>query len=181
MIVYESIYSTNRSLALAAAEFVNIQLFSNPRTANHSESLHQESKQTLIDLVSFFNDGPLHKSTACLVDALLEINSSLKDWPVYIEMLLSNESRTFLGIYLIRTNILADPYDNILISIMSAAVKESATGQYPPCRIQNRRGMNDSLKDSRLLYDEKVRITEAFIPFLPKLLSKVQFYIFNII
>ena len=105
LIVYESIYSTNRALALAAAEFVNIQLFSNPRTANHSESLHQESKQTLIDLISFFNDGSLHKSTAYLVDALLEINSSLKDWPVYIEMLLSNESCTFLGTYLNRTNI----------------------------------------------------------------------------
>ena len=39
--------------------------------------------------------------------------------------------------------------------------------------------MNASLKDPRILYDERVRITEAFIPFLPKLLSKVQFYISN--
>jgi len=67
--------------------------------------------------------------------------------------------------------IAADLYDTDLIEIMACAVKQAATGEYPIGRVLVRRGAPPA-KDLKALADECVRISEVFIPTLPRLLMK---------
>lgn len=55
---------------------------------------------------------------------------------------------------------------------MCCAVKEAATGESPPGRTAVKRGA-PSAKEGKLIIDEKIRISEAFISTLPKLLTRV--------
>jgi len=62
---------------------------------------------------------------------------------------------------------------------MSTAVRQAATGEHPPNRIvvsiRRGPGAGTEKKDLRLLQEERVRISEVFIPTLPRLLSTVIF------
>lgn len=55
---------------------------------------------------------------------------------------------------------------------MCCAIKQAATGESPPGRTAVKRGA-PSIKEGKLIADEKMRISEAFIPTLPKLLTRV--------
>jgi hypothetical protein len=61
---------------------------------------------------------------------------------------------------------------------MCAAVKQAATGEHPHNRIvisiRRGPGAGTEKKDLRLLREERMRITEVFIPTLPRLLNKVN-------
>uniref|UniRef100_A0A915DTA0 Cohesin subunit SCC3/SA HEAT-repeats domain-containing protein n=1 Tax=Ditylenchus dipsaci TaxID=166011 RepID=A0A915DTA0_9BILA len=158
--MYEIVYCTNRALALAAGEFLNTKVFTQANSQYDPQVAHlnvQESRQLLFDLVTFFIEGEVHNHAAFLVDALIDINPMLKDWPTMVDMLLNDDS---------------DRYDTELIEIMCCAVKQAATGENPIGRTNPKRGPVASTKDARYLVEERARISEVFIPAPPKLLAR---------
>lgn len=73
-----------------------------------------------------------------------------------------------------KISIAVERYDTEMIEIMCCAVKQAATGENPVGRTSVRRGAPPT-KETRVHGDERVRISEAFIPTLPKLLTRVHF------
>jgi cohesin complex subunit SA-1/2 len=69
---------------------------------------------------------------------------------------------------------LANEADDQLIEIMACSVKQAATGDPPVGRQSSKKlGTTASLaKDPRVIHEERTRITEAFIPTLPRLINK---------
>lgn len=68
-------------------------------------------------------------------------------------------------------------HDAELIAIVNAALKQAATGEHPPNRIvvsiRRGPGAGTEKKDLRQLHEERIKISETFIPTLPRLLAKV--------
>lgn len=103
MPIYEIVYCSNRTLAVAAGEFLNVKVFTTTATAalNGSTSAASEAndvRQQLADLVTFYVEGAVHNHAAYLVDALIDINPMLKDWSTMIDMLLNDECTTFTSL-----------------------------------------------------------------------------------
>lgn len=85
--IYETVYCTNRPLAVAAGTFLNARVFQPV-----DEEGTPVDKQLLIqNLVAFFIEGEVHNHSAYLVDALIDTNPIIKDWSTMAEMLLSDE------------------------------------------------------------------------------------------
>lgn len=91
--IYEIVYCTNRSLALAAGEFLNTKVFTTSGNNSSQEPVidSNESRQQLSDLVTFYVEGDVHSHAAYLVDALIDITPILKDWPTMIDILLNDD------------------------------------------------------------------------------------------
>jgi hypothetical protein len=62
--------------------------------------------------------------------------------------------------------------DKYLIEVLSAAIKQAATGDTPVGRYHGKRGAVQ--KDFRQIQEERNRISEVLIPALPRLLRKVN-------
>lgn len=153
--IYETIYCTNRPLAIAAGTFLNARVFQ-----PFDEQGNPVDKRLLIqNLVAFFIEGEVHNHSAYLVDALIDTNPIIKDWQTMADMLLSDE---------------VGEADDQLIEIMVCSVKQAATGDPPVGRQSTKKtGAAASLaKDPRVIREERTRITEAFIPTLPRLINK---------
>ncbi|KAF7639089.1 SCD domain-containing protein [Meloidogyne graminicola] len=161
-LVYEMIYCNNRQLAVSAASFVKEKLFSpSPQSSSDMEFEWQSQIELIKQLVTFYKDGGVHYHPAYLVDSFIDICPMLRDWASMVSILIENE-------------VYED--DSQLISIMSAAVRQAATGEHPPNRIvisiRRGPGAGTEKKDLRLLHEERVRISEVFIPTLPRMLLK---------
>jgi cohesin complex subunit SA-1/2 len=153
--IYETVYCTNRPLAVAAGSFLNARVFQ----AEDEHGNRVENRVLIQNLVSFFIEGEVHNHAAYLVDALIETNSIIKDWPTMAEMLLADE---------------AGETDDQLIEIMVCSVKQAATGESPVGRVSAKKPgpATSTAKDPRLLREERIKITEAFIQTLPRLINK---------
>jgi cohesin complex subunit SA-1/2 len=55
---------------------------------------------------------------------------------------------------------------------MVSSVKQAGSGECPIGRQSTKKGTNVVVKDPRVLKEERTRITEAFIPTLPRLINK---------
>lgn len=90
--IYEIVYCTNRSLALAAGEFLNTKVFTTSGNDNTVQNIDSnETRQQISDLVTFYVEGDVHSHAAYLVDALIDITPMLKDWPTMIDILLNDD------------------------------------------------------------------------------------------
>lgn len=89
--IYEIVYCTNRSLALAAGEFLHNKVFTTSNTLKEIDLT--ETRQQLSDLVTFYVEGDVHSHAAYLVDSLIDIMPILKDWSTMIDMLLNSDGR----------------------------------------------------------------------------------------
>uniref|UniRef100_T1IZS7 SCD domain-containing protein n=1 Tax=Strigamia maritima TaxID=126957 RepID=T1IZS7_STRMM len=165
--VYELVYSSHRAVAQAAGEFLNERLF----TPNEEAVKGLRSKRgkklsantpLVRDLVQFFIESELHEHGAYLVDSLIESNPMMKDWECMTDLLLEEP--------LPNEEPLDDRQETSLIEIMVCCVKQAATGEPPVGRGPNRKQL--SAKEAKQVNDDKVKLTEHFILFLPALLSK---------
>lgn len=84
--IYEAVYAANRSLAVAAGEFLNTKVFQG--TEDDSED---RNKVLISDLLLFYVECEVHNHATFLVDALIEISPMIKDWSTMVNMLLSDE------------------------------------------------------------------------------------------
>ncbi|KAI1723640.1 STAG domain-containing protein [Ditylenchus destructor] len=162
--IYEVVYCNNRALAIAAGEFLNARVFAATDFSQHygdpnqiNQLTAQESRQLITDLVTFYIEGAVHNHAAFLVDALIDTSPMLKDWQNQVDMLLSGE---------------ADRFDTELVEVMCCAVRQAATGENPVGRTNPKRGPVPAMKDTKALQDERIRISEIFIPSLPRLLAQ---------
>ncbi|KAI6215804.1 SCD domain-containing protein [Aphelenchoides besseyi] len=151
--IYETVYCANRPLAVAAGEFLNVRVFQ----GIDEDGRPVDSRTQIHNIVAFFIEGQVHNHSVYLVDALIDTNPVVKDWAVMAEMLLTDEA--------------ADT-DGQLIDVMVSSVKQAVTGDVPVGRSTGKKGTTAAGKDARLLQEERVRVTEAFIPTLPRLINK---------
>jgi cohesin complex subunit SA-1/2 len=168
-LVYELVYSSHRAVAQAAGEFLNERLFvvdegavENIRTLRGKQRL--PNTPLIRDLVQFFIESELHEHGAYLVDSLIESNPMMKDWECMSDLLLEEPGP--------QEEALDDKQETSLIEIMVCAVRQCATGEPPIGRGPTRKIL--SAKELKQVSDDKIRLTEHFIPSLPSLLSKYK-------
>ncbi|KAH7709190.1 Cohesin subunit SA-1 [Aphelenchoides avenae] len=155
--LYETIYCSNRQLAVAAAEFINTKLFSTAQRRTGDVDMTPDNKQLINDLLTFYIEGEVHSHPAYLVDALMDMAPFIKDWNTMVDILLSDYS---------------DRFDTQLVEIMTCSIKQAATGETPVGRSVVKRGAPATREQPRLLLEERTKISEVLIPKLPELLSK---------
>lgn len=168
-IVYELVYSVNRGVAQAAAEFLNVRLFHLTDDAEISRTkrgkIRLPNTPLIRDLIQFFIESELHEHGAYLVDSFIDINPMVKDYECMTDLLLEepgpNEEQ------------LDNKQESTLIEIMVSSVKQCATGEPPVCRGSSRKVAANS-KEQKAILDDKAKLTEHFIATLPLLLEKYQ-------
>ncbi|XP_059146359.1 cohesin subunit SA-1-like isoform X2 [Physella acuta] len=163
--VYELVYSSNRSVAQAAGDFLNHKLFKRDDEAPPVRSANGKKRSPntplVRDLVQFFIESELHEHAAYLVDSLWEINEMMKDWECMTDLLLEEPGKG--------EEALDDKQETSLIEIMVCCVKQAATGDSPIGRGPNKKM---SAKEVKQVSEDKQRLTEHFIVALPQLLLK---------
>ncbi|WKX99224.1 hypothetical protein Q1695_014252 [Nippostrongylus brasiliensis] len=158
--IYELVYSNHRGLAVAAGEFLNTKVFQHThrnrgQTAAGRSGMGDNAK-LIQDLIQFFIEGECHDHATYLVDALIDTNPMIKDWQTMVDLLLSDE---------------VESSESQLIEILVCSVRQAATGEPPVGRSVVKRGAPSS-KESRVLVEDRNRLSEVLIPALPKLLQK---------
>ncbi|OWR54700.1 cohesin subunit SA-1 [Danaus plexippus] len=168
--VYELVYSSWRSVAAAAGEFLNVRLF-RPDDPGAPPARSRRGKQRLPntplvrDLVQFFIESELHEHGAYLVDSLIESNPMMKDWECMTDLLLEEPGPT------------EEPLDNrqesSLIELMVCCVRQASTGEPPVGRGASRKQHQALSKDqAKAANDDRVKMTAHFMVALPALLDK---------
>lgn len=115
------------------------------------------------DLVQFFIESELHEHGAYLVDSFMDSNPMIKDWECMTDLLLEEPGPN--------EEPLDDKQESSLIEIMVSAVRQCATGE-PPVGRGSGRKMALNTKDLKQVQDDKQKLTEHFIQYLPGLLEK---------
>ncbi|XP_013381266.1 cohesin subunit SA-1-like isoform X1 [Lingula anatina] len=164
--VYELVYSSHRAVAQAAGEFLNAKLFQRDDDATKSLKTKRGKKRSentplIRDLVQFFIESELHEHGAYLVDSLWEVNQMMKDWECMTDLLLEEPGRG--------EEALDDRQESCLIEIMVCCVRQAATGESPVGRGPNKKL---STKENKQILEDRTKLTEHFIVFLPQLLAK---------
>lgn len=165
-IVYELVYSSNRGVAQAAAEFLNVRLFFvDASIESHTKRGKKRLPNTPLirDLVQFFIESELHEHGAYLVDSFIESNPMIKDWECMTDLLLEDPGYG--------EEMMDNKQESTLIEIMVSAVKQVALGEPPVGRGSNRQ-KTLSAKEIKQIQDDKHKLTEHFIQTLPYLLEK---------
>nr|XP_039258564.1 cohesin subunit SA-2-like isoform X1 [Styela clava] len=166
--VYQLVYSVHRPVAIAAAEFLNKQLFANKEvTPGYTKRGRRRSPNAplITDLVLFFIESELHEHATYLVDSLWDVASNmLKDWDCMSDLLLEEPAND--------RDQMDSRQESALVDIMVCSVKQAAEGTPPT----GRQGFSKKLatRDKRTALEDKVRLTELFIVALPSLLNKYQ-------
>ncbi|KAK4336680.1 hypothetical protein RND71_044106 [Anisodus tanguticus] len=161
--IYELVFVSNRGVAQAAGEFLNERLF------QVDESIEYRSRRgkklsphtpLMRDLVQFFIESEFHEHATYLVDSLIDSHLMMKDWECMTDLLLEEPGPD--------EETLENRQETSLIEIMTCCVKQSVTGEPPICRETGTKRTN---KEIKFLHEDKVKITEHFIPVLPQLLD----------
>lgn len=138
-IVYELVYSSNRGVAQAAAEFLNVRLFhledDNAEMAKTKRGKVRLPNTPLIrDLVQFFIESELHEHGAYLVDSFIDNNPMIKDWECMTDLLIEEPGPT--------EEPLENKQESTLIEIMVSAVRQCSSGEPPVGRGSSRKMVN---------------------------------------
>ncbi|CEF63192.1 LD34181p [Strongyloides ratti] len=150
--IYEYVFTSHRSLAIAAAQFLSAQFFKpkNEHSDDYSEMIPY--------LVMFLQSAGLHNHADYFVDAMIDVHPMLKDWNSMIELLLSDKH---------------EDLDVQLCNILACAVKQACTGESPPGRIiTTRRNATQIGKDIKMQQEERIKLSEIIIPHLATLMQK---------
>ncbi|XP_047993482.1 cohesin subunit SA-1 [Leguminivora glycinivorella] len=168
--VYELVYSSNRAVAAAAGEFLNVRLFraepppsTPPRSRRGKERL--PNTPLIRDLVQFFIESELHEHGAYLVDSLIESNPMMKDWECMTDLLLEEPGPG--------EEALDNRQESSLIELMVCCVRQAASGEPPVGRGAARKHVAAPSKEqAKAVADDRARLTQHFIAVLPALLDK---------
>ncbi|XP_052754586.1 cohesin subunit SA-2 isoform X2 [Galleria mellonella] len=179
--VYELVYSSWRSVAAAAGEFLNVRLFradeppapaagaapppaaSPPRSRRGKRRL--PNTPLIRDLVQFFIESELHEHGAYLVDSLIESNPMMKDWECMTDLLLEEAGPG--------EEALDNRQESSLIELMVCCVRQASTGEPPVGRGPARKHHLALSRDqAKQVSDDRTRMTAHFIVTLPALLDK---------
>ncbi|XP_014368635.1 cohesin subunit SA-2 isoform X2 [Papilio machaon] len=169
--VYELVYSSWRSVAAAAGEFLNVRLFRSEEPAaapqrSRRGKVRLPNTPLLRDLVQFFIESELHEHGAYLVDSLIDSNPMMKDWECMTDLLLEEPGPD------------EDPLDNrqesSLIELMVCCVRQASTGEPPVGRGPARKNQLLSKEQAKMVNDERARMTTHFMVVLPTLLEKFR-------
>ncbi|XP_028910877.1 cohesin subunit SA-3, partial [Ornithorhynchus anatinus] len=162
--VYPVVYASNRALASAAGRFLYRKLFLPEEEDDDEMEMGREQPQrphgTFFRLLLAFSmESELHDHTAYLVDSLWDCaGPQLKNWEGLSVLLLEEE------------NSLGDVQESTLIEILVSSARQATEGHPPVGRATGRK--NFSAKERRAQADDRVKLTEHFIPLLPQLLAK---------
>uniref|UniRef100_A0A1I7V1P6 SCD domain-containing protein n=1 Tax=Caenorhabditis tropicalis TaxID=1561998 RepID=A0A1I7V1P6_9PELO len=155
--LYELVYASSRQLAVAAGQFLNTKVLSNPEKPGKTPN--SKNVPLINDLTTFFMEGDLHEHGTYLVDALFDTNPLVKDWATMADILLSDEYE------------IESEKESKLIEILACSIAQSATGEPPVGRHVVKKGA-PSAKETRDHIEDRSRLTEVMIPLIPRLLTK---------
>ncbi|XP_041987084.1 cohesin subunit SA-1 [Aricia agestis] len=168
--VYELVYSSWRSVAAAAGEFLNVRLFrcdapAPPPARTRRGKTRLPNTPLLRDLVQFFIESELHEHGAYLVDSLIDSNPMMKDWECMTDLLLEEPGPG--------EEALDNRQESSLIELMVCCVRQASTGEPPVGRGAARRQAPALSKEqAKLVSDDRARMTAHFVVALPALLDK---------
>ncbi|GBP15798.1 Cohesin subunit SA-1 [Eumeta japonica] len=167
--VYELVYSSQRAVAQAAGEFLNVRLFrleaDAPQLRSRRGKLRAPNTPLVRDLVQFFIESELHEHGAYLVDSLIDSNPMMKDWECMTDLLLEEAGPG------------EEPLDNrqesSLIELMVCCVRQAALGEPPVGRGPPRKHHHPLSKEqAKQVADDRSKMTAHFITTLPLLLER---------
>lgn len=146
--VYELVYSSQRAVAAAAGEFLNVRLFraeDEPGAPARSRrgKARLPSTPLIRDLVQFFIESELHEHGAYLVDSLIDSNPMMKDWECMTDLLLEEAGQG--------EEALDNRQESSLIELMVCCVRQASTGE-PPV------GRGASRKHHHMLSKEQAKV-----------------------
>ena len=168
--VYQLVFSSNRSVAQAAAQFLIQRLLTREEDEQSQQNKNMQKKKgknlspnigSMRDLVQYFIESELHDHAAYLIDSLWDSTSLVKDWDCMTQMLLDDISSGYEP--------LNDKEETYLIDIMTCCARQASDGQPPVGRAQPKKLTG---KERQIVQDDKNRLTNHFIQTLPRLLSK---------
>ncbi|XP_047503266.1 cohesin subunit SA-1 isoform X1 [Pieris napi] len=164
--VYELVYSSWRSLAAAAGEFLKWRLFRDdlppPEARSRRGKVRLPNTGLLRDLVQFFIESELHEHGAYLVDSLIESNPMMKDWECMTDLLLEEAGPG--------EEALDNRQESSLIELMVCCVRQASTGEPPVGRAPARK--HPPPKDAKVVAEERAKMTAHFVVAIPALLDK---------
>uniref|UniRef100_A0A0N4Z0H4 SCD domain-containing protein n=1 Tax=Parastrongyloides trichosuri TaxID=131310 RepID=A0A0N4Z0H4_PARTI len=150
--IYEYVFTSHRSLAISAAQFLSAQFFK-PKDVNSDDY-----SEMIPYMVMFLQSAGLHNHADYFVDAMIDVHPMLKDWKSMVELLLSDKH---------------EDLDVQLCNILACAIKQACTGESPPGRIiTTRKNATQIGKDVKLQQEEKIKFSEVIIPHLATLMQK---------
>ncbi|XP_039198385.1 cohesin subunit SA-3 isoform X4 [Crotalus tigris] len=157
------VYASSRPVAAAAGEFLYKKLLA-PKVDARGKSgdRHEATRVFLQWLLVFFIESEFHDHAAYLVDSLWDSASALlKDWQVPTGLLLE-ESPVEAG--------LGDLKESSLILILVASMRQATEGHPPIGRFSGKKVF--SARERKAQSEERLRLTQHFVPLLPQLLAK---------
>ncbi|CAB3260172.1 unnamed protein product [Arctia plantaginis] len=169
--VYELVYSSQRAVAAAAGEFLNVRLFRADSEEPAAPARSRRGKARLPstplirDLVQFFIESELHEHGAYLVDSLIDSNPMMKDWECMTDLLLEEAGQG--------EEALDNRQESSLIELMVCCVRQASTGEPPVGRGASRKHHHMLSKEqAKVVSDDRTKMTAHFIVTLPALLDK---------
>ncbi|XP_032074548.1 cohesin subunit SA-3 [Thamnophis elegans] len=161
--VFPLVYASSRPVAAAAGEFLYRKFLAPEVDTRAKSGDRQEGTRVFLQsLLAFFIEGEFHDHATYLVDSLWDCASALlKDWPVLTGLLLE-ECSIEAG--------LGDLKESSLILILVASMRQATEGHPPLGRFSGKKVF--SARERKVQSEERLRLTQHFIPLLPQLLAK---------
>ncbi|KAM3840965.1 cohesin subunit SA-3 [Vipera latastei] len=160
--VFPLVYASSRPIAVAAGEFLYKKLLAPKVDARGKSGDHHEGTRVFLQLLLvFFIESEFHDHAAYLVDSLWDCASVLlKDWQVLTGLLLEESPVEGLG----------DLKESSLILILVASMRQATEGHPPIGRFSGKKVF--SARERKAQSEERLRLTQHFVPLLPQLLAK---------
>ncbi|XP_055335999.1 cohesin subunit SA-2-like [Paramacrobiotus metropolitanus] len=170
--IFDLIYVADHNLAVSSAEILINHMTSVTAVDRQNRPRFKSGKEWSDDTFDLyfliaFSVANTSRSTnqAYFVDSLIDVCPALKAWEAMTDLLLEEfEEGTTL-------QPLSDKEEKELITVMSYAIKQTATAEAPGGRSHVGRKRN---KDAKQTKDEVTDLTTHFIDVLPKLISKYK-------
>ncbi|XP_070600408.1 cohesin subunit SA-3 [Erythrolamprus reginae] len=160
--VFPLVYASSRPVAAAAGGFLYRKFLAPELEGRANLGGRQEGTRVFLQLLLvFFIESQLHDYATYLVDSLWDCASApLKDWPALTGLLLEESPTGGLG----------DQEESGLILILVASMRQATEGQPPTGRVSGKKVF--SAQERKAQSEERLRLTQHFVPLLPQLLAK---------
>ena len=167
--IYYLVFTTNRSVAQTAGEFLIERVFQIDEQATENLRSRRGKKRSvhtplIRDLIQFFIECELHEHGAYLVDSLIESHPMMKDWECMSDLLLEEPG--------LDKEPLNDKEETSLIEIMVCCIRQASTCEPPVNRGSAKKQLTS--QEQKSLQEDKARISEHFINSLPIILNKYK-------
>jgi len=164
--VEQLVFCDQRQTAHATGEFLALRIIrlsieASPKKMKQGTKEDYLKQMNIKAILDFFIKTEIHEHCAYLVDSLWEHTNLLKDWQTMTNMLLDINAYIDLD----------DQEELALIDLMTCSCKMAATGTGPPGRVVHKK---QSMKERRILVEDRHNISAHFMEYLPALLDKYQ-------